>query len=57
MSGTISQSPEWVARTALQRAVDCIRSGALPVSENLVHNELVTQANVAEFAGRCKSQQ
>jgi len=52
MSGTISQSPEWVARTALQRAVDCIRSGALPVSENLVHNELVTQANVAEFAMR-----
>ena len=50
MSGTISQSPEWVARIALQRAVDCIRSGAPPVSENLVHNELVTQANVAEFA-------
>lgn len=52
MSATIAQSPEWLARTALEMAATCSAEASHAWSHRFVDSELVTRDNVSEYAYR-----
>ncbi|MBL0727221.1 diguanylate cyclase domain-containing protein [Piscinibacter sp. HJYY11] len=52
MTGTIAQSPEWIARTALEMACECSDHPQSAWVHRFVDSQLVTQDNVSEHAYR-----